>query len=78
MKYLPTLNIWNNATVNAIISGQIKIQTGQWLTCGDQNPKKCRFVRLSKSRVLHVVHWQGSSESTTKKFNQAINLLKKP
>ena len=76
MKYLKTLNIWENSTVNAIVNGQIKLQVGQWLTCGTNNTKKCRFVRISKGGLLHVVHWQGTSKNTTKKFNQAINLFK--
>jgi hypothetical protein len=76
MKDLPTLNIWDHNIANAISQGQIKIHAGQWLKCGDQNPKKCRFVRVSKGGLLHVIHWQGSSKSTSKKFFQAINLFK--
>ena len=75
MKYLKTLDIWDHSTVDAIINGQIKIQVGQWLTCG-KSIKKSRFVRIGAGKTLHVIHFQGTSKDTAKKFNQAINLFK--
>lgn len=75
MKYLKTLDIWDHSTVNAILNGQIKIQAGQWLTCG-KSLKKCRFVRLGSGKTIHVIHWQGSSSATSRKFNLAVNIFK--
>lgn len=74
MKYLKTLNIWDAGIQNAIVTGQIKILPGQWLTCGTGNAKKCRFVRIGSGKTLHVIHWQGSAKATAQKFKNAINI----
>ena len=55
MRYLKTLNIWDASIQDAIRSGQIKLQVGQWLTCGTNNKHKCRFVCASEDRFW-VVH----------------------
>lgn len=72
MQYYRTLNVWNWTIRNAIETGKLKLQVGQWLTCGENNDKKARFVGVSKSGVLQVVHWQGTASETNKKFKQAI------
>ena len=54
MKYLPTLNLWNPAIQEAIKSGQIKLQRGQWVQCG--SGPKSRYIGLSGGGTLWVVH----------------------
>lgn len=75
MKYLKTLDLWQPTIQDAICSGQIKLQRGQWLTCGVSN-KRCRYVSHTK-RTINVIHWQGTSTATTDKFNQAVVRLKR-
>lgn len=71
MKFIKTLNVWEASIQDAIKSGQIKLQVGQWLTCGLSNDKKCRYVSHT-SKTLNVVHWQGSSEATNELFKARL------
>ena len=72
MLYLKTLNVWDTSIQQAIVNGQIKLQIGQWLTCGVSNDKKSRFVGIMGNGVLWLVHWQGSPKATNRKFKQAV------
>jgi len=35
MRYLPTIDVHEKATQQAIVSGQIKLQPGQWVACSN-------------------------------------------
>jgi hypothetical protein len=70
MKYLPTVNLWDNTTQEAIKSGQIKLQVGQWCRCGTEG-KRCRYVSHTKNSI-NVVHWQGSSKLTNELFKRRL------
>ena len=70
MIYLKTLNLHDWPVQKAILSGQIKLQRGQWCICGANNDKRCRYVQHSKY-AIHVVHWQGDSKTTNDKFISA-------
>ena len=77
MRYLPTLNLWTPSVQDAIKSGQIKLQRGQWLRCGTEG-KRCRFVgflngRKPSDRSIWVTHWQGSSKATNDHFLNCVN-----
>jgi len=71
MTYLPELNLWSPGIAQAIRSGQLKIQRGQWLRCGN-NPHPCRFVGLTPGGTLHVVHWRGSKAATNAHFLRCV------
>jgi hypothetical protein len=71
MKYIPTIDLWNSGIQDALYNGQLKLQVGQWLTCGGANKHKCRFVSASKG-LIWVVHWQGSPTATNKQFMRSI------
>ena len=43
MKYLPTINLWDNKITEAIQSGRLKLQCGQWVQCG--SGPKSRYVK---------------------------------
>jgi hypothetical protein len=73
MKYLPTLDLWNNAIQQAVISGQIKLQAGQWVSCGGGKPS--RFVK-SNGRTLWVAHPQGSPKATWERFLSLLSASK--
>lgn len=70
MKYLPTLILTNGILV-ALYSGQLRLQTGQWVKCypGD---KPSRFVRVtSKGRTIQAVHPNGARVSN-ERFQAAV------
>ena len=73
MKFLPTVNLWNNATQKAVLSGQLKLQCGQWVQCGEGH--KSRFVCINGC-TLWVAHWQGTSKATKHRFNALNNARK--
>lgn len=54
MKYLPTLDLWNPAISSAVRQGQIKLQRGQWVKCGNLKPS--RFVRITSTGSIWAVH----------------------
>ena len=58
MKYLPTLNLWNPAIYAAIRNGQLKIQCGQWVKCGE-DAKPARWVALRPCKTMWVAHSEG-------------------
>lgn len=66
MRYIPTVNIWNRAIHTAVKSGQLKLQRGQWIQCGDG--KRSRWVGIKSNGVMWAAHWQGDSKSTNRRF----------
>lgn len=65
MIYLKTVNLWDRATHNAIKTGQLKLQRGQWVQCG--SGKKSRWVGIKKG-IMWAAHWQGDSKATNRRF----------
>lgn len=49
---MPAIDLWVYG--EQVRSGQIKLQTGQWVICGDAN-RKSRFVHANKA-VIYAVH----------------------
>lgn len=75
MKYVKTLQLWgDNGTgiQEAIRNGQLKLQVGQWVLCGEG--KKSRYVSHSKVSI-NVVHWQGSAKATNDLFKRRVAML---
>ena len=58
MKYLPTIDLWNPAISSAIYNGQLKLQRGQWVTCGGAKPS--RFVCM-KGKSIWAAHPEGEA-----------------
>ena len=80
MIYVKTLNLWDKSIMGAIERGQIKLQRGQWLTCGEHG-KKCRFVGMGLRKnkpndTIWVVHWQGTGKKTQEKFLSSCKIYK--
>ena len=67
MKYLPTVNLWNRAVHAAVRNGQLRLQCGQWVRCGEGH--KSRWVGMTKGGTMLVAHWQGSGKRTVERFN---------
>lgn len=75
MKFLPALNLWDHATQQAVISGQIKLQTGQWVRCGSD--RLSRFVMVTDYGSLWVVHPEGETPSVTQeRFSDLVKTWK--
>jgi hypothetical protein len=72
MKYLKTINLWESSMSDAILSGQLKLQCGQWVQCGQG--KRSRFVRTN-GKTIHVAHWQGTGKATQHRFNTLRGVL---
>ena len=70
MKYQKTIEIWGNE--QAILAGRIKLQPGQWVSCGTSRtyPTKSRFVSV-KGNVLVIAHG-GTNKQVNLKFNSMI------
>ena len=79
MKYLPTLNLWDSGIHSALVSGQLKLQVGQWIYCGDKEHKS-RFVAVdTKIGYINAVHWSGGGggQRATFIFRAAMARLNK-
>ena len=67
MKYLPTLNLWDAGISSALRNGQLKLQVGQWIYCGDKDHKS-RFISINKVGYINAVHWAGDSKRQLRTF----------
>lgn len=75
MRYLPTIDLWNHAFHNALLTGQIKLLPGQWVKCGSE--KKSRFVCLTPgARSIWAAHWQGNGKASLERFKALHNAAK--
>ena len=73
MKYLPTINVWENGITTAIRNGQLRLQKGQWIKCG-KGPSS-RFVKLTRLQgSIFVVHPNGDAGVSAKRFSTACKL----
>ena len=59
MKYLPTININHEGVYEALASGQLRLQCGQWIVV-NPGDKPSRWVGRTKGGVLNVVHPSGA------------------
>ena len=59
MKYQKTINLWSGNVQEQIISGKLKLQAGQYVTCGTSDKEsKARFVAV-RGNSLWVAHPEG-------------------
>lgn len=52
MKFLPTIDLWATGIQQALTTGALKLQRGQWVRCG--NGKPSRFVRATSTSIWAV------------------------
>lgn len=48
-RYIKAIDVWQYG--DAIRNGQIKLQTGQWIKCGEDNDKLSRFHHANKAHI---------------------------
>ena len=70
MRYLPTVDLWNPALHTAVVSGQLKLQPGQWVRCGQRRPS--RFVAVRPRGTIWAVHPDGSGGVANVRFKQLL------
>lgn len=63
MKFLPVVDLWNPAIQTAILNGQLKLQTGQWISCGGK--PYSRFIGTN-GRTIDAVHGANGKEVTAR------------
>jgi hypothetical protein len=73
MKYLKTINLWASDIQDAVMRGQIRLQPGQWVSCGGGAPS--RFVKTT-GKSLWVAHPQGSAQATRERFLALVQASK--
>ena len=61
MRYLPTVQLWDNGMTTALTRGQLRLQTGQWVKCG-RHAKPSRFVGVTASGTIWAAHWHPHRE----------------
>ena len=49
MRYQTTVDLWDRNTAHMVRTGQLKLQAGQWVRCGQEQPS--RFVKMEDSGV---------------------------
>ena len=52
MKYLPAIDLWAAGMTEALYSGALQLQRGQWVRCGQEKPS--RFVRATPSQIWAI------------------------
>ena len=71
MKYLPPIDLWDRAVNTALRNGQLKLQRGQWVKCGDE---KCsRFVGMRGDTII-AAHPDGTG-TTTERFRTLCTIV---
>ena len=73
MQFLKTINLWEKGVQRAIQNGQIKLQVGQWVHCGQG--EKSRYLGHTK-HTFDCVHWQGTGKRTKALFQARIQIKK--
>lgn len=52
-QYLPTIDLWNNGIAQALRTGQLVLQSGQWITCGDDIKSRFDSATAHHIRAFH-------------------------
>ena len=69
-KYLPTVDLWKHE--ETVRTGSLKLQCGQWVTCGEG--VKSRFVSTNGKSIL-VAHG-GSTKEVCSRFFVSVAAMK--
>jgi hypothetical protein len=68
MRYLPAIDVWQPGISDALQSGQLRLQPGQWIKCGTNEKGRCsRFAYASKG-YIRAYHYPDAS----RKFLQYV------
>lgn len=70
-KYQPTIELWGKEDL--ILSGKLKLQSGQWVTCG--GGIKSRYIGTN-GRSIDCCHG-GDTKQVTTKYRDRISFKKR-
>jgi len=70
MKFTKTINLNAEGIQDALRSGALKLQRGQWVRCGEGKPS--RFVGFVGQNIW-AIHWQPQQ---AERFSDACRTLK--
>ena len=78
MKYLPTLAMQQQGLYEALIEGQLKLQSGQWIRFGEGPRSRFhKVLRNDRGVVISVRAYHGSSSGEAgKKYLQSRRIEK--
>jgi hypothetical protein len=69
MRYIKTPDLWDPSTQDALRAGNLKLQSGQWVYCGDKEHPSI-FVGINlKSGTIWAAHWNGSDKARRERYN---------
>ena len=72
MKFAPILDLYDSGVQDALCSGTLRLQRGQWVKCGKAS-RPSRFVRATKSSIW-CVHY---SPCQTARFAEVCAIFKR-
>lgn len=72
-----TINLWDDGVQERILSGELKLQSGQYVICGNsvKDTPKARFVGI-RGNSLWVAHPEGK-KGTKESFPRLLNVYNK-
>ena len=73
MRYIKTVALWDHNTAHMVRTGQLRLQAGQWVRCGQEQPS--RFVKIQDSGVIVAAHPQDGN--TRRRFEALCEIYLK-
>lgn len=70
-RYIPAVDVHDPAVSDALYSGAIRLQCGQWIKTGSKNLS--RFVKLTPGGIW-AAHWNGSGKLRAERFKQLVSI----
>jgi len=72
MKYLPAMNIWAGDQLERLISGDLVLQIGQWIRCGE-NARCSRWCGVTSTGTLVAAHPRGKRGVSMDNFRNNLD-----
>ena len=74
-KYQAAIDVWADGVSEALRNGNLKLQRGQWLRLGKDNPKLSRFHHANKYSICAFHYPRATKEFV--QFTRDLNELNK-
>lgn len=76
MKFLPAINLWADGIIEALRSGQLKLNPGQWVRCGEKS--KCsRFIGVTSGGTIWLEHPSSGEKVDFLSFRSKLDSFKR-
>ena len=77
MRFQKTIAINAAGIQEALETGALKLQRGQWVQCNELTPDspKARYIGQMEGGVIWVAHWQGSPKATREHFQTCVEAM---